>query len=87
MAATRRKARPDEKFYGTSGVVMLRGLNPSNKKQAKPSTKSGEEDKKEEAEKPATKTISEVTEEALQQAGLMDEFRSPTGEDSKEPYE
>jgi len=45
--------------------------------------KSCEETKKEEVEKPTTKTISEVTEEALEQAGLMDEFALPTGKDTK----
>jgi len=39
---TRRKARPDEKFLGDSGVVILRGLTPSKNKQVKNSKKSPE---------------------------------------------
>ena len=74
MKVIEEESRLGETFLGTSGVVMPRGLTPSNKKQAQRSTDSS-------TQEPSTKTISQVTEEALQRVGWTDESHLPTGDD------
>jgi len=44
MKVTRYKPSPDEKFLGSSGVVIPRGLAPSKQKQDKNSKKSSTEE-------------------------------------------
>jgi len=77
----RREASADDPIYKHG--FSIGGMNLKNSSGNTLAKNSKKENKKEETEEPSTKTISEVTEEALQQAGLMDEFALPTGKDTK----
>ena len=68
----RRQASADDPIYKHG--FSIGGMNLKNSSNNTLAKNSKKENKKEETEEPSTKTISEVTEEALQQAGWTEDL-------------